>query len=102
MIASHRAWKSRPVLSALVLSMAAVAAYAYAAGQPSGSSGGGTCAPAWSPTNVYTGGSTVSVASVNYTANYWSQGADPSAHHGAPGSREPWTSGERCSGAGGI
>jgi len=176
MSTSRRAWKHRPVLSALALSLAASTAFAYPAWQPDtfyvagtivtyngtdymavvnqtdyvatgwnptlaslwqaigatgggGSSGGGTgsdgsggssggggagsggtgggsnggsaggaCASAWSATNVYTGGATASVGAVNYTANYWSQGADPSVHNGGAGSGEPWTSNGNCSG----
>jgi chitodextrinase len=118
MIASRRAWKFRPILSALALSMVASAACAYpvcqSLWQPLGSSGGGAtnpppsnpspdsagCAPAWSAANVYTGGSRASLGSVNYTANYWSQGVDPLLHNGGAGSREPWTLKGRCSGGG--
>jgi len=172
MSSSRRARKPGPILSALALSMAASAAYAYPAWQPDtfytagtivtyngtdymavvnqtdyaatgwtptlaslwqaiGTSGGGTtspppsnpppssgggggsgsggggnsggggaCATAWTATNVYTGGSTASAGSVNYTANYWSQGVDPSIHNGGAGSGEPWTSSGSCSGGG--
>lgn len=64
----------------------------------SGGSAGGTCAPAWNATNVYTGGLIASVGSVNFTANYWNQGVDPSAHNGGAGTGEPWTSNGNCSG----
>ncbi|WP_425322733.1 glycosyl hydrolase family 18 protein [Actinoplanes ianthinogenes] len=37
------------------------------------------CAPAWSATQVYTGGNTVSYESRNYSAKWWTQGEVPSA-----------------------
>jgi chitinase len=160
MNASRRAWiHGRRVLSILVLSLAASAAYAYplwqadtfyAAGtivtyngadymalvnqtdyaatgwnpttaslwQPLGASsppptnppptnpppsppptgGSGNCAPVWSATQVYTGGNTASLDSVNYTANYWTQGNNPATSNGGPGSGQPWTSNGSCSG----
>jgi chitinase len=64
----------------------------------SGSAGGGACAAAWRATNVYTGGLTASVGSINFTANYWNQGVDPSVHNGGAGTGEPWTSNGSCSG----
>jgi len=67
---------------------------------PSGGGGGGACAPVWSATNVYTGGAAASLNSVNYTANYWTQGVDPSVHNGGAGTGEPWTSKGSCTGGG--
>ena len=64
----------------------------------SGGGAGGACATAWTATNVYTGGSAASVGAVNYTANYWTQGVDPSIHNGGAGGGEPWTSSGNCSG----
>lgn len=161
MNASRRAWKhGRRFLSALVLTLAATAAYAYPAWQPDvfyaagtvvtyngadyvalvnqtdwsgtgwnptiaslwqplGTSSpppsnppptnppptnpppsSGNCAPVWNATQVYTGGNVASFNSVNYTANYWSQGSNPSTNNGGPGSGQPWTSNGACSGTG--
>lgn len=60
-----------------------------------------TCAPAWSSTQVYTGGNQVSLNGVNYTANFWTQGQNPSTNNGGAGSGQPWTSNGSCSGSGG-
>lgn len=98
MSSSRRAWKHRTILSALALSMATSAVPAHPTWQADTGGGSETCASAWSATNVYTNGSTVSVGAVSYTANYWSQGADPSTHNGGAGSREPWTANGHCSG----
>jgi len=48
------------------------------------------CDPAWSPTQVYTGGGTASVNGENYQAAYWTQGANPATNNGPPGSGQPW------------
>ena len=37
----------------------------------------------------------------NYTANWWTQGNDPAANNGGPGSRQPWTSNGACAGGSG-
>jgi len=55
-----------------------------------------TCAPVWSSTAVYTGGQKASYNSINYTANWWTQGNNPSTNNGGPGSGEPWTSNGPC------
>ncbi|HEY2576897.1 MAG TPA: hypothetical protein VGI74_11365 [Streptosporangiaceae bacterium] len=57
-----------------------------------------TCAAAWSSTAVYTGGEQASEGGINYTANYWTEGNDPAASNGGPGSGEPWTSDGSCTG----
>jgi len=69
---------------------------------PSGTpgSGGGTCAPAWNVGAVYTGGQVASVGGVNYTANYWTQGANPATNSGPAGSGQPWLAGSNCAGGG--
>lgn len=54
------------------------------------------CAAAWSASAVYTGGQTASYDNVNYTANWWTQGNNPSTNSGAAGSGEPWTSTGTC------
>ncbi len=43
----------------------------------------------------------VSYNSENYTAAYWSQGANPSTNSGPAGSGEPWISDGACGGGGG-
>src|SRR4029077_7339309 len=58
----------------------------------------GTCAVAWSPTQVYTGGNTASENGMNYTANWWTQGNDPATNSGPSGSGQPWTASGSCSG----
>jgi hypothetical protein len=100
MSSSRLAWKPAWSFWALALSMAASAAYAYPAWRQDtfNDGSGAACASAWTATNVYTGGSSASAGSVNYTANYWSQGVDPSIHNGSAGSGEPWTSNGSCSG----
>lgn len=60
-----------------------------------------TCAAPWSSTSVYTAGMTASLNGINYTANFWTQGQNPSTNNGGPGSGQPWTSNGSCSGSGG-
>lgn len=60
-----------------------------------------TCASPWSSTSVYTAGMTASLNGINYTANFWTQGQNPSTNNGGPGSGQPWTSNGPCSGSGG-
>jgi chitodextrinase len=60
-----------------------------------------TCNPTWNSTSVYTAGMTVSLNGINYTANFWTQGQNPSTNNGGPGSGQPWTSNGSCSGSGG-
>jgi chitinase len=56
----------------------------------------GTCtAPAWVSTTAYTTGQQVSEGGHQYTANYWSQGADPATHHAQ---YAEWTDNGPCSG----
>ncbi|TBV69966.1 hypothetical protein EYC46_18655, partial [Pseudoxanthomonas winnipegensis] len=50
------------------------------------------CAAAWSASSVYTGGNTASKSGINYVANWWTQGDDPTTHNGGAGSGQPWTS----------
>jgi hypothetical protein len=56
------------------------------------------CAAAWSSTSVYNGGASASENSINYHANWWTQGDDPATHNGGSGSGQPWTSQGACSG----
>jgi chitodextrinase len=60
-----------------------------------------TCAATWSSTQVYTAGNQASLNGINYTANFWTQGNNPSTNNGGPGSGAPWTSNGSCSGSGG-
>jgi chitodextrinase len=62
-----------------------------------GGGGGGSCAPTWNSTTVYTGGMTASLNGVNYQANFWTQGQNPSTNNGGPGSGAPWTIIGTCS-----
>jgi chitodextrinase len=59
-----------------------------------------TCPPVWNSTSVYTSGMTVSLNGIKYTANFWTQGQNPSTNNGGPGSGQPWTSNGPCSGSG--
>ena len=54
------------------------------------------CAAAWSASAIYVGGNTASVGSVNYLANWWSQGQNPTTNNGGAGSGQPWTSQGAC------
>jgi chitinase len=58
---------------------------------------GGTCATAWSSTQVYTQGMTASVNGENYVANFWTQNQNPATNSGGAGSGEPWTATGPCS-----
>jgi len=60
-------------------------------------SGGGTCATAWSSTQVYTQGMTASLGGENYVANFYTQGQNPSTNNGGPGTGQPWTATGACS-----
>src|SRR5215470_4879622 len=60
-----------------------------------------TCASTWNSTQVYTAGNTASLNGINYTANFWTQGNNPSTSNGGPGSGQPWTSNGSCTGSGG-
>lgn len=58
---------------------------------------GGTCATAWSSTQVYTQGMTASVNGENYVANFWTQNQNPATNNGGQGSGQPWTATGACS-----
>jgi chitodextrinase len=66
-------------------------------GSGGGGGGGGSCAPIWNSTTAYTGGMTASLNGVNYQANFWTQGQNPSTNNGAAGSGAPWTIIGTCS-----
>ncbi len=57
-----------------------------------------TCAAPWSASAVYTGGNPASVGSVNYVANWWTQGNNPATNNGGSGSGQPWTATGACGG----
>jgi hypothetical protein len=54
------------------------------------------CAAAWVASAIYTGGNSASYGNVNYTANWWTQGNNPSTDSGPAGSGKPWTSAGAC------
>lgn len=54
------------------------------------------CYIGWSAATAYTAGATVSFGGVNYKANYWTQGQNPSSYNGGPGSGKPWTIVSTC------
>jgi len=66
-------------------------------GSGGGGGGGGSCATTWNATSVYTAGMTASLNGVNYQANFWTQGQNPSTNNGGPGSGQPWTIIGTCS-----
>ena len=66
-------------------------------GSGGGGGGGGSCASTWNATSVYTAGMTASLNGVNYQANFWTQGQNPSTDNGGPGSGAPWTNIGTCS-----
>jgi len=77
---------------------------ATAAASPSTSTTGntvsgaaGACAAAWSSTSVYTGGAVASVSAINYRANWWTAGDNPTNRSGPAGSGQPWTALGSCS-----
>jgi chitinase len=57
-----------------------------------------TCAPTWSSSQVYTAGNQASLNGINYQANWWTQGENPSTHNGGAGSGQPWTNIGACGG----
>ncbi len=60
------------------------------------------CASPWSASAAYTGGNTASVGSGNYTANWWTQGNNPTTSNGPSGSGQPWQPAVACGGSGGT
>lgn len=56
-----------------------------------------TCtAPVYNPATAYTGGQSVQYNGIKYTANWWTQGAQPDLNNGAVGTGKPWTSNGTC------
>lgn len=56
----------------------------------------GTCSAAWSESTAYLAGNVVSHEGNNFTANWWTQGNNPSTNNGEIGSGQPWTISESC------
>jgi hypothetical protein len=73
----------------LLVSVPTGTAHAATAAVPS-------CAAAWSASAIYVGGDTASYDSVNYLANWWTQGQNPASNNGGAGSGQPWTSQGAC------
>lgn len=67
-------------------------------GTGSGTTSGTGCYTVWSSSTAYNGGQTASYSGVNYTANWWTQGNNPSTSSGPTGSGQPWTNDGSCSG----
>ena len=58
---------------------------------------GGTCtAPVYNAATAYNGGQSVQYNGIKYTANWWTQGAQPDLNNGAVGTGKPWTSNGTC------
>jgi chitinase len=55
-----------------------------------------TCAPAWTASAVYVNGNTASSAGHNYTAKWWTQNENPSAHSGQ---WDVWADNGACGGS---
>ena len=49
------------------------------------------CYATWNASTAYNGGALVSYNGVNYKANWWTQGNNPSTSNGPAGSGQPWT-----------
>src|SRR3978361_637898 len=69
----------RPLILALVAALAAGRAD-VSSGAPS--AGAVACVPAWSATQIYTGGNQASQSGHNYTAKWWTQNESPATHSG--------------------
>lgn len=54
------------------------------------------CAPAWNASAVYTAGMAASFNGINYAANWWTEGQNPSSNSGGSGSGQPWTATGIC------
>jgi chitinase len=75
---------------------------------PTPTPSGGACAPAWNSTLAYcntstttcNGGNMASKNGLNFTAQFWNQGQDPTiaGHAGPAGSGDPWFTGVPCGG----
>ena len=80
-------------ISSALAAMAFAAAISFA---PAPARAQAACAATWNSGAVYTHGQAASVLAVNYMANWWTQGQDPSANNGPTGSAQPWTSTGAC------
>jgi len=55
-----------------------------------------SCEPAWNGSAVYVAGDKASIDGVNYQANWWTQGQNPTTNSGTAGSGQPWAALDRC------
>ena len=88
------------VLSAAVATTASLSP-AAAAAQATTSRVSQQAAPvcqAWLATQVYVANDTATRNGISYKANWWTQGEDPATHNGGPGSGQPWTQINSCTG----
>lgn len=91
--------RSRMLAGGCTGTLCLAVALAFSFGWPAGDAQAATaCAAAWSAGAVYTSGNLASVNGVNYKANWWTQGDNPTTHSGAAGSGQPWTSQGSCDG----
>jgi chitinase len=81
----------RALCAGAVMAVVAVGAPALRA------SAAAACAPAWSSSAAYLGGATVSYASHNYTAKWWTQNESPATHSGQ---WDVWADQGACEGGG--
>ena len=54
------------------------------------------CFTPWNSSTVYNAGGQASYNNVNYNANWWTQGNNPSTSNGGVGTGQPWTSVGEC------
>ena len=76
--------------------LAAITAAAFATVALPTSAEAAACAAAWTTASVYVAGDSASKSSTNYTANWWTQGNDPTTSSGPTGSGQPWTTQGAC------
>jgi chitinase len=71
--------RSKSLILAVVAALVAGGAAVYFAGSASAAV---ACVPAWSATQIYTGGNQASQSGHNYTAKWWTQNESPATHSG--------------------
>jgi chitinase len=71
--------RSKSVILAVVAALVAGGAAVYFAGSAAAAV---ACVPAWSATQIYTGGNQASQSGHNYTAKWWTQNESPATHSG--------------------
>ncbi len=98
---------NRTVMNTLILTLFGGTLAACGGGSGDGSSGGASqllaasteavaCFTPWNSGTAYNGGGKASYNNVNYTANWWTQGNNPSTSSGGAGSGQPWTAVGDC------